>query len=338
MLDIPTVPIVPPGGQLRILFAEDPAMKMPATCLLLLFAAPLAAADKPYNATFSPKVRQAAAARGPAPNCVTPAAPQCDSGGQCRGPCPYCKPPCPGEEERAPGQPESAPGMREAGAFVAPPRVGAMRSAVLRRGIEGGAITLPEIRLKLPSIELPCMFHSRSQARMEIESAVAPWESHGYVPTTSAAELARQKEGAPESAPERCSASERAAKESAAAEDYARQLKEYERLLKQCEQQQNELRECIRRCLENHPGAGTNGSAPLSNERAPVQKPHADPQGEYYPPAPQVDPNARLLPPVYAERPAAFASEQPPASARPLIIREPQRPSGRITGVRPVGQ
>ncbi len=319
-------------------------MKTPATCLLLLLAAPLSAADKPFGLPFSTgKVQPAAASRGAAPNCVTPAGPHCDAApGQCRGPCPYCKPPCPGEEERAPGQPEAAPGMREVGAFVAPPRVGAMRSAVLRRGIEGGAITLPEIRLKLPSIELPCLFHSRTQARMEIEAAIAPWESHGYAPAVAAGELARQREGAPESAPQRCSASERAAKESAAAEDYARQLKEYERLLKQCEQQQNELRDCIRRCLENHPGAAPNGSAPLSNESSPVQTPvqksAEPPGGAYYPPAPQVDPNARVLPPVYAERPAAFASEPRTTPApRPLIIREPQRPSGRITGLRPVG-
>ena len=313
-------------------------MKMPATCLLLLLAAPLSAADRPFNATFnSPKVQPAAASRASAPNCVTPAGPQCDvHGGQCRGGCPYCKPPCPGEEERFPGQPETAPGMREVGAFVAPPRLGAMRGPVSRRGIEGGAITLPEIRLKLPCIEWPCAYHSRSQARMEIESAIAPWESHGYV-ATGAAELARQKEGAPESAPERCSASERAGKESAAAEDYARQLKEYERLLKQCEQQQAELRECIRRCLENHPG---NGSAPLGSEHSPAQKPAGNvPSGEYYPPAPQVDPNARLLLPVYPERPATFAAEQPLAPApRPLIIREPRRPQGRITGIRPAGE
>ncbi len=312
-------------------------MKMPATCsLLVLLAALPASAQLPYS---TGKLRPAAATRASAPNCVTPAGPQCDArGGQCRGPCPYCKSPCPGEEERVPGQPEAAPGMREVGAFVAPPRIGATRSAVLRRGIEGGAITLPEIRLKLPSIELPCLFHSRSQARMEIESAVAPWESHGYVSTLGAGELARQKEGAPERAMERCSASERAAKESAAAEDYARQLKEYERLLKQCEQQQSELRECIRRCLENHPGAAPHDSAPLGNERSPAQKPAAAPQGDYYPPAPQVDPNARLLPPVYAERPAAFASEQPASAPRPLIIREPQRPNGRITGVRSMGR
>lgn len=229
--------------------------------------------------------------------------------------------------------------MREVGAFVAPPRVGAMRGAMIRRGIEGGAITLPEIRLKLPCIELPCVFHSRSQARMEIESAVAPWESHGYVASTGVGEAARQKEASPESAPDRCSASQRAAQESAAAEDYARQLKEYERLLKQCEQQQNELRECIRRCLENHPGAGPADAAPLGNERSPVQKPQADPPGgAFYPPRPEVDPAARLLPPVYAERPAAYAAEPLPASPRPLIIREPQRPTGRITGVRARGE
>jgi hypothetical protein len=315
-------------------------MKMPARALLLvllLLAALPASAELPYP---TGKARPAAATRTKGPNCVTPAGPHCDAnGGQCRG-CPHCKPPCPGEEERAPGQPEMAPGMREVGAFVAPPRVGAMRGPVARRGIEGGAITLPEIRLKLPCIEWPCVYHSRSQPRMEIESAIAPWESHGYVPAVGAGELARQKEGAPESAPDRCSASERAGKESAAAEDYARQLKEYERLLKQCEQQQSELRECIRRCLENHPGAASGDSAPLGSERSPAQKPPAGPQGEYYPPAPQVDPNARVLPPVYAESPAAFASERLPhdAAPRPLIIREPQRPSGRITGVRPVGR
>lgn len=321
-------------------------MKVPFICLVhLLIVTPLGAADNPISTPFQAGKVRPNAIRSRAPNCVTAAPPHCDTtGGQCRGPCPTCKPPCPGEEERAPGQPESAPGVREVGAYVAPPRVGSMRAAGLRRGIEGGAITFPEIRLKLPSLELPSLYRSRSQARMEIESAVAPWESHGFVATGGAAELAPQRQGAPESAPQRCSASERAAKESAVAEDYARQLKEYERLLRQCERQQDELRECIRQCLEKHPGGSkppvpTDDSAPLGSERSPVQKPGGHSDDAFFPPKPQVDPNARLLPPQFPERPATFISEpRPPAEPRRFIIREPQRPAARITGIRPAGE
>jgi hypothetical protein len=208
-----------------------------------------------------------------------------------------------------------------------------MRGPTVRRGWEGCSITFPELRLKLPCIEFAHAYTSRSQARMEIDEAVAPWESQGFVATTG--ERGR-RESAPESGPGDCAASEKAAKESAAAEDYARRLQEYERLLKQCEKQQQELRACIQQCLEQHPGnARSNGGG----DHAPVQKPEGGPQqaphGALYGPKPEVDPSAMVRPPVYAERPAAYISEPARLAPQQHWIREPAAPAGRITGLRP---
>ncbi|MCE9527455.1 MAG: hypothetical protein K8R36_15540 [Planctomycetales bacterium] len=79
--------------------------------------------------------------------------------------------------------PQGQQGFQETGAYIAPPRTGSMRGATNYRGVDGGSITFPELRLRLPCIELPACFKSRSGARMHIDSAVAPWESHGFVAT-----------------------------------------------------------------------------------------------------------------------------------------------------------
>jgi hypothetical protein len=89
-------------------------------------------------------------------------------------------PPC--EED---GYPESAPGggYPEAGggAFAAPPQTGAAVQASGRVGIRGFALRLPEIRLEMPTLELPSIIHSRRAAHMELDGAIAPYVQ---VPTT----------------------------------------------------------------------------------------------------------------------------------------------------------
>jgi hypothetical protein len=132
------------------------------------------------------------------PGCVTPVRPDCGVPGhpqhcgcrrcnECCQDVPCQKVPCvpevpkegPPPTKEVPPQLEYLP--KEAGAYVAPPRVGATRGAVVQRGVETGAITFPEIKLKFPCIEWPCCFASRTQAKMYVESGVAPWESHGIV-------------------------------------------------------------------------------------------------------------------------------------------------------------
>jgi len=304
-----------------------------------------------------------------APDCVTPVRPDCVTsirpdcgapghphhcGCQQRQPCHQpCQPPCappdvpkegPPPTKEVPPQLEYLP--KEQGAYVAPPRVGATRSAMVQRGVETGAITFPELKLKFPCIELPACFASRSQARMQVESAVAPWESHGFVNAAAGTnealllkriadlEKALDEKAAP-AAKGTESAADLAAREKAAAEDYARKLEEYQRLLEQCEKQQEELRACIRQCLEQHPGGA---KAPGGHQQSPIQQPQGGPQQaphDAYGPKPEVDPSARSWPPVYPERPAMYVAEPTRLPQPQHWIREPAAPTGRITGFRP---
>ena len=72
----------------------------------------------------------------------------------------------------------AAPGM-----FVQPPASGAVRGPVEQRGVEGASVTFPGITLKLPTVHFPAWFHSRSNARMEIDAASAPYvESYAAAP------------------------------------------------------------------------------------------------------------------------------------------------------------
>jgi|GEM_PF-4171715 hypothetical protein len=304
------------------------------------------------------------------PGCVTPVRPDCGVPGhpqhcgcrrcnECCQDVPCQKVPCvpevpkegPPPTKEVPPQLEYLP--KEAGAYVAPPRVGATRGAVVQRGVETGAITFPEIKLKFPCIEWPCCFASRTQAKMYVESGVAPWESHGIVNAAAGTnealllkriadlEKALEEKGAP--APKGAeSPADQAAREKAAAEDYARKLEEYQRLLEQCEKQQEELRACIRQCLEQHQGGAKSpgGEPPRGPQQSPIQKSHGGPQqtphDAIYGPKPVVDPNAQAWPPTYPERPAAYVAEPVRMPAERQWIREPAAPTARITGLRPI--
>jgi hypothetical protein len=311
-----------------------------------------------------PFAKPASARTVAAPNCVTPVQPDCGAPGHphhcgcqtcCRDvPCRDvpCVPVVPREgpptDKEVPPQLEYLP--RETGAYVAPPRVGVTREAIVQRGMETGAITFPELKLKFPCIELPACFISRSQARMHVESGIAPWESHGFVNAaagTNEALLLKRIAELEKSLEEKGlpatkgidSAADQAAREKAAAEDYARKLEEYQRLLEQCEKQQEELRACIRQCLEQHPAAQQKSQR--SPQQTPIQKPYGGPQQaphDAYGPKPEVDPSAMARPPTYPERPAAFVTEPARLPPQQLWIREPAAPAGRITGLRPAGR
>lgn len=251
------------------------------------------------------------------------------------------------------GPPEAIGVPQETGAYIAPPRSGSTRGATSFRGVDGGSITLPELRLRFPSIELPACFRSRAGARMHIDSAVAPWESHGFVNTRVAAgdaalrqrvalleEELRKRDAQPRGA-DAGDASDRAAKEREAAADYAQKLQEYEDLLKRCEEEQQRLRDCIQNCLEQH-----KGHAPLqqrSIQKPPgTRSPQQAPQQAPLPPRPvPSESQFRRLPTVeFQETPASYLSEPARSEPRRLIISEPQpiteprAPTARISGIR----
>lgn len=83
-----------------------------------------------------------------------------------------------GPEETPPAEDIGA--LQETGFYQAGPRTGAFQGASRAFGIGGGGITLPELRLKLPSIELPCLTHFRHSAKMRYEGGEAPWISTGF--------------------------------------------------------------------------------------------------------------------------------------------------------------
>jgi hypothetical protein len=258
---------------------------------------------------------------------------------------PPCGPPiCETPEQPVPkeGPPEQPYAPREMGSYVAPPRSGVTRGAATFKGLDFGTITLPELRLRMPCFELPHCFHGRSGARMQIDSAVAPWESQGFV--NAAAPVGDR--GAPPQQPESRGACSRAATERAACEEYTQKLRTYEDELRRLEDERTRLEDCIRKCLESNRGPAANlprgdldctradRSAPPRKDdrsfpyRSPVQVP-----------TPLPEEGARQIPvqplPRYGEQPAAFISEPARLAPPDGVIREPAPPAVRITGLRP---
>jgi hypothetical protein len=76
--------------------------------------------------------------------------------------------------------------LRETGVFVAPPRTGVTQGPINRMGVEGLTLSLPEIRITTPRVEFPSFFHSRSESRMILDRAHAPYVHTGYQYTGAA--------------------------------------------------------------------------------------------------------------------------------------------------------
>lgn len=68
-------------------------------------------------------------------------------------------------------QPSSRPG----GVYAAPPASGTTQSSSESFGIRGLALRLPELKLELPSIELPSLYRVRHGRKMRIDAADAPF-------------------------------------------------------------------------------------------------------------------------------------------------------------------
>jgi hypothetical protein len=264
-------------------------MRATIAIALCLLAAEFSAAELSATEQFSPP-----------PSCAAypPAAPNCACGNPygCPNCNPNCRPPCspPGPPKEGPpkeGPPELPNQPVETGVYLAPPRSGVTRGPVTYRGVEGASITFPELKLKFPSIRLPSCFHDHSGARMTIDSAVAPWESHGYANAYAAQnETALRQQVQQLQDRGASSGDDRAARE--AAENHLKSTQdELERL--RCEVNRlRQLDDCIRqyqRDLEQNPNCQQSsrgaGNAPPTNS----------PGGYYQParPAPPPDYGAR---------------------------------------------
>ncbi len=80
----------------------------------------------------------------------------------------------PGGDDLGPAQ------MRETGFYQAGPRTGSFEGPSGGVGVRGGGITLPEIKLSLPTLELPSLFRSSHGAKMKYKGGEAPWVSTGF--------------------------------------------------------------------------------------------------------------------------------------------------------------
>jgi hypothetical protein len=71
--------------------------------------------------------------------------------------------------------PAAPPAEAPAGYYAAPPAAGTHAGAANSFGIEGMAIHFPAVSLRFPSLELPCIFHTRRQPKVLLDSAQAPY-------------------------------------------------------------------------------------------------------------------------------------------------------------------
>lgn len=189
------------------------------------------------------------------------------------GPEPEAIRPRPGPE--APEEEEQVV-QRETGFYQAPPRTGAVQGATRSLGVSLGGITIPEMRLRLPSLELPCCFRSQQSARMMIDSAQAPWVSTGVETVrvgrgVAAAEGSRQRsatdtdteddETASRGAPETdCQGTKR---------EYEQKLQELQRKIDDCEN----LKRCLQDCLSDYQRKSGESAGNQAGEDVPVKLP-----------------------------------------------------------------
>lgn len=256
------------------------------------------------------------------------------AGQSCETAGPTCEAPPP---PRAPEQPpayQAPPGM-----FQQPPATGAVYGAVERRDVEGAALTFPALTLRFPSLRLPTMARSRSNPRMEIDAASAPYMQQApLAPYAVAAPQLAPPPAAPNSPPSapnspnapnapnapqqgpRCDAPRAPACDQSALEQRLRALEvAEERLLARLVELQGALG-----------GAGLDPAAPAPLHAMPVREPmQALPRASIGPPNRSRTAETRPQPAAhYVTQPASYIQE--PAAPEPRLL------GGRITDIRPV--
>jgi hypothetical protein len=184
-------------------------------------------------------------------------APTCGCQSTCEGTCAEKRSgPPPVTPRRGPELPEEQPVTRETGFYQAPPRTGSFQAPSRSYGMSLGGVTLPEMRLRLPCIELPSISRSRQTARMVMDSTVAPWVSTGYETVGGATAGARGvPAGDTGGGASRGAESQARGAAPADCEDVKRQydekLRELQRKIDDCDK----LRRCIEDCLQTYPPA-----------------------------------------------------------------------------------
>lgn len=248
--------------------------------------------------------------------------------GECRNPSRYT-PPC---EKAPPEQPREAPRptppptprpapapqpqYEETGYYQAGPRSGVVEGASGAYGFRGGAITLPRLRLELPSFELPSIFHASHGARMHVRESIAPWVSTGFQRVTSAvsAPQTRAREAAPpeeEETPRPRSADEQDC--DALKAKYEEKIEELNRKLDECDRMRRSIEQSICDQSRNLPG------------RVPVQQgPECIPPGPGHavPGRPQCPPGVDYCP-VPPNRTAPPTGTAPPNQSQPSMLPAP---------------
>lgn len=162
------------------------------TCLAVMATQTdaLGQGDGPFVADPHSYHRHAAAygMETPCDSALPPGAPGCqDAGNRCSAPTPrhiyVC--PCPSCSHSRSGNPESAyqpEAQAQPGAFVAPPQTGTQVGPSRQTSFGGMAIRFPELRIGLPSIELPNRVTKTRGAHMELDPAVADFRTYPAQP------------------------------------------------------------------------------------------------------------------------------------------------------------
>lgn len=111
------------------------------------------------------------------------------------------------EPQSAPVNPEpQAAVVPQAGSYVAPPATGEVAGESRSMGVRGLGIRIPEIRLELPTVQLPSLVRYRRGPEMHIESGRAPFVNQsaaafGQIHTGGVAPLMTQSVPVNQSAP-----------------------------------------------------------------------------------------------------------------------------------------
>ncbi|MDX1943918.1 MAG: hypothetical protein SFU86_00815 [Pirellulaceae bacterium] len=246
----------------------------------------------------------------PATSCTAPCN-RC----QPKPPClPPCLPPCP----PPPAQPQ--------GMFVAPPPMGTVQGPSETTGIQGAELTFPELRLRMPTLSLPSVFRSRSNARMQLDGGQAPFVAGQAGAFAAGVPMAGAMVGGTALAGQAVAGVHGVSGGTAAAttEEQRAAAAELDSKLQEIQDAEERLKrklEQLQRCLEQLQASQQPAAPPLAAT--------PPPQLQYLPPV------APAAPASYAERPASYIRE--PAPAHRQWIREPQPTGGRITGFRPAG-